>query len=381
MRLWAWARRQAQERQLPVVAPLGVLLAQRLGPTQKHREEGSPTQRRCPTHGGQHRVSIPSPAHLLPSVLHPLVLPATHLASCCPSARMIRGVLSIGERMLLAWGALAGFAGAAPRAAGANAAGAGGTAGRLGSFGTIPGLGAGLGGLPGGLPGGFPGGLGGMGGLGRDPDADMAMLQQVQAMMQLPGYQQMMQQALSNPEMVRQLMSMNPALQAMLDSNPQLRTMMESPEYLAMLTDPNHIQQMLQMQTMMTQLQRSMAGLSTPGAAAGAGAGTAAATGTAASGTTAATGTAGAAPGAAGAAGAAAGIPPAPDLSALMGLLLQGGMGGAPGAMGAQPPEQRFARQLEQLRDMGFHDQEQNIAALTATFGNVEAAIERLLGS
>jgi len=43
-------------------------------------------------------------------------------------------------------------------------------------------------------------------------------------------------------------------------------------------------------------------------------------------------------------------------------------------------PEARFAVQLQQLNDMGFNDQEANIRCLTATAGNVNAAIERLLG-
>jgi ubiquilin len=44
-----------------------------------------------------------------------------------------------------------------------------------------------------------------------------------------------------------------------------------------------------------------------------------------------------------------------------------------------EPPEVRFAVQLQQLQDMGFPNQQANIAALQATNGNVEAAIERLL--
>lgn len=43
------------------------------------------------------------------------------------------------------------------------------------------------------------------------------------------------------------------------------------------------------------------------------------------------------------------------------------------------PPEERFRTQLEQLRDMGFVDQQANIAALQATGGNIQLAIERLL--
>ncbi|GAB1600552.1 ubiquilin-1-like isoform X1 [Argonauta hians] len=46
---------------------------------------------------------------------------------------------------------------------------------------------------------------------------------------------------------------------------------------------------------------------------------------------------------------------------------------------GSQPPDQRFGPQLEQLAAMGFVDREANISALTATLGDVNAAIDRLL--
>merc|ERR1719350_2195969 len=44
-----------------------------------------------------------------------------------------------------------------------------------------------------------------------------------------------------------------------------------------------------------------------------------------------------------------------------------------------QPPEERFASQLEQLASMGFIDRQQNIQALISTMGDVNAAVERLL--
>eukprot|EP01035_Chromulina_nebulosa_P010858 gene10858-14557_t len=44
------------------------------------------------------------------------------------------------------------------------------------------------------------------------------------------------------------------------------------------------------------------------------------------------------------------------------------------------PPETRFASQLQQLQDMGFADRAANIQALLFTGGNVNAAVERLLG-
>jgi ubiquilin len=43
------------------------------------------------------------------------------------------------------------------------------------------------------------------------------------------------------------------------------------------------------------------------------------------------------------------------------------------------PPDQRYAIQLEQLVSMGFTNREANLQALTATMGDVNAAVERLL--
>ena len=44
-------------------------------------------------------------------------------------------------------------------------------------------------------------------------------------------------------------------------------------------------------------------------------------------------------------------------------------------------PGVRFAEQLRQLNAMGFTDEASNIRALVATNGNVNAAVDRLLGS
>jgi len=46
-----------------------------------------------------------------------------------------------------------------------------------------------------------------------------------------------------------------------------------------------------------------------------------------------------------------------------------------------QPPEERFASQLDQLASMGFVERQANIQALVATFGDVNAAVERLLAA
>lgn len=43
------------------------------------------------------------------------------------------------------------------------------------------------------------------------------------------------------------------------------------------------------------------------------------------------------------------------------------------------PPEQRYQAQLEQLAAMGFVNRDANLQALIATFGDINAAVERLL--
>lgn len=46
-----------------------------------------------------------------------------------------------------------------------------------------------------------------------------------------------------------------------------------------------------------------------------------------------------------------------------------------------QELEERYRGELEQLASMGFTDREINLRALIATFGDVNAAVERLLQS
>lgn len=59
-------------------------------------------------------------------------------------------------------------------------------------------------------------------------------------------------------------------------------------------------------------------------------------------------------------------------------------MGGMPGEQAAptdtRPPEERYAEQLSQLNEMGFFDFDQNVAALRRSGGNVQGAVNFLLG-
>ncbi|XP_034938574.1 ubiquilin-1 [Chelonus insularis] len=58
--------------------------------------------------------------------------------------------------------------------------------------------------------------------------------------------------------------------------------------------------------------------------------------------------------------------------------LHQGGVEGVDG-QAVQPPEERYRTQLEQLTAMGFVNRDANLRALIATYGDINAAVERLL--
>lgn len=181
----------------------------------------------------------------------------------------------------------------------------------------------------GGVPGAALPDFAGMGGALFEP----AVMQQ---MLQNPAVIQMMQGLLSNPQYMNQF-------RPMLENNSQFREMMQSPEFLRQLTSPESMQQLLSLQqSLMSQLPRQMGGQ--------------------AQGQTGSTGSNNL------------------GLEALLGMF--GGLGsGDTQSASNVPAEQLYATQLAQLQEMGFYDTQENIRALTATGGNVHAAVERLLGN
>ncbi|TNY22760.1 hypothetical protein DMC30DRAFT_115571 [Rhodotorula diobovata] len=243
----------------------------------------------------------------------------------------------------------------------------------------------------------------------------------IQSMMNNPEVQAQMNQLLSDPAVIDQMIEASPELQQM---GPMVRQMMQSPQFRQMLSNPQLMQQM-------TQMMRSGGGMPGMGGlggfpgfggagaqggqqgSAGAGAGmynpwasTPASPPAAAD----AAGGAGAGAGAGGEAAAGSGSPPPPanPFAALLGapgagvtpgqqpdlgqamaqlqhmqqLFGMGGAGaGAGGAAGApqQSPEERYANELEQLRNMGFTNATRNVRALLASGGFLESAIAWLL--
>jgi len=149
-------------------------------------------------------------------------------------------------------------------------------------------------------------------------------------MMSDPFYQAYMQMLASNPEMMRQALQSNP----LYTSNPALRASMDS-----MLQNPQLLQSMMSPQALQQQLQQlqqlQSAGIVNPFAGLMA-------------------------------------QPAAPSASPFTSPVMTG-------PLQSVSATERFATQLQQMKDMGFYDEAANIQALTATGGNVSLAIERLL--
>jgi len=184
------------------------------------------------------------------------------------------------------------------------------------------------------------------GGLGVDPS--LFDPNTMASMMQNPGVQSMMQQMFSNPELVQQAVTSNPLLSSMMQQNPMMQQMLQNPEFLRQMSDPNTMNALLQMQNAMQQLQGTglMNMFNSPFQMP--------------QGETQNT----------------TGGSTTPNLFSQFGIpQTQAPTTTSP----QQPPEERFKTQLEQLKEMGFYDQQANIRALEATGGNVQLAIERLL--
>jgi len=193
-----------------------------------------------------------------------------------------------------------------------------------------------------------------------------------QNIMQSPFMQQMMQQIMSNPNMVASAIrnhpmhANNPHLEEQITQQmPQIMEALQNPEIRSSLSNPRIFQAIQQIQQGVQTLQAeapqlmplfglpNMGNLSTS-------------TNTSSSTTTTPT-----------TATASSGDP----LNQLFGQMMSSMAQNQRQQTDPQvPPEQRFRIQLEQLSTMGFHDQAANIQALLSSGGDVNAAIERLIG-
>ncbi|XP_069463238.1 ubiquilin-4 isoform X2 [Ambystoma mexicanum] len=202
--------------------------------------------------------------------------------------------------------------------------------------------------------------------------------QLMQSMISAPYMRSMMESLAQNPDYAVQMMGNNP----LLAGNPQLQEQlrhqlpvflqqMQNPESLSVMTNPRAMQALLQIQQGLQTLQTEAPGLvpsigsfGVPGMPPSTGGSTNPENPVSSSSTPASS-------------SPASGSNAQQQLMQQMIQLFAGGSGSSQG----QTPEVRFQPQLDQLSAMGFINREANLQALIATGGDINAAIERLLGS
>jgi ubiquilin len=234
----------------------------------------------------------------------------------------------------------------------------------------------------------------------------------MQGLLSSPVTQQLLENMANDSNLTQQLLAANPlfANNPGMQENlrlmtPQLLNQLRDPEFQQVLTNPQALQAIMQIQQGIEQLR-----IAAPNFANSLGFGSlptsslfggipANASATPASGNTGTTGSTPATPAATNPAApptTQAGTGGLPNLGGLSGLspdvlnqfmnsmmasLAQGAgnPGGTPGT--GPPPEERYRAELEQLTGMGFMNREANLQALIATFGDINAAVERLLAN
>uniref|UniRef100_A0A2I3RI61 Ubiquilin 2 n=1 Tax=Pan troglodytes TaxID=9598 RepID=A0A2I3RI61_PANTR len=182
-----------------------------------------------------------------------------------------------------------------------------------------------------------------------------------------PGMQSLLQQITENPQLIQNMLSA-PYMRSMMQSlsqNPDL-AQMQNPDTLSAMSNPRAMQALMQIQQGLQTLATEAPGLIpsfTPGppGSTGSGGPTGPTVSSAApSETTSPTSESG------------------PNQQFIQQMVQA--LAGA-NAPQLPNPEVRFQQQLEQLNAMGFLNREANLQALIATGGDINAAIERLLGS
>uniref|UniRef100_A0A4W5LW73 Ubiquilin-4 n=1 Tax=Hucho hucho TaxID=62062 RepID=A0A4W5LW73_9TELE len=204
--------------------------------------------------------------------------------------------------------------------------------------------------------------------------------QLMQNMLSAPYMRSMMQSLAQNPDLASQAMLNNP----LFAGNPQLQEQlrhqmpvflqqMQNPESLSVMTNPRAMQALMQIQQGLQTLQTEAPGLM-PSLAPGGIPVIPPTTGSSVAPENLPPPTQGSNP--------TATTNPSQQQQQLMQQMLQMFAGGGGGSLTQTvTPEVRFQQQLDQLSAMGFINREANLQALIATGGDINAAIERLLGS
>lgn len=208
-----------------------------------------------------------------------------------------------------------------------------------------------------------------------NPPSMQSLLQQMtdnptlmQNMLNAPYTQSVLEAMAADPNMASNLINQSPLLAGNPELQTQMRQMMpqfmqqlQNPEMREMMANPQALSAIQQIQQGMEQLRQVapnlVGGLGVPPPPP---VSTTAPTGES---TTPAT----------------AAAPPAGQAGLFSDFMTRMMQGMANNANPNQPPEERYRSQLEQLSAMGFINREANLQALIATFGDINAAVERLL--
>lgn len=206
---------------------------------------------------------------------------------------------------------------------------------------------------------------------------------QLEQMMDNPLFQESMRSMLSNPQMLDYMIQQSPQLRAM---GPAARELLQSDYVKNMLTNPQAMRSMMEMQRAMGGIGATGANTNFPSPGNPTDSNTAN-TDSPSNSTSNSSGSS--VPSNPFASLFGAGVPGAglggnpilanPNLMNLFGGASTGTGSTAPSASDTRPPEEVYATQLRQLNDMGFFDFDRNIAALKRSGGSVEGAIEMLL--
>ncbi|XP_017130483.1 ubiquilin-1 [Drosophila elegans] len=214
----------------------------------------------------------------------------------------------------------------------------------------------------------------------------------MQNLLNAPYTRSMMESMSQDPDMASRLLSSSPLLsnnsalqEQVRQMMPQFMAQMQNPEVMNMLTNPDAMNAILQIQQGMEQLRSAAPGLvgtlGIPPPPPGVNSGTDPASGDGSGGATTnnvspSSGLNAGNPAAGGPSLAPGGGPNAQLFNDFMVRMLNGMSNNADST---QPPEVRYQSQLEQLAAMGFANRDANLQALIATFGDINAAVERLL--
>ncbi|XP_076261634.1 ubiquilin [Rhynchophorus ferrugineus] len=203
----------------------------------------------------------------------------------------------------------------------------------------------------------------------------------IQNMLSAPYTRSVLEALAADPNMANSVLADNPLLTRYPQLQEQMRTMMpqflqqlQSPEMQNLMTNPQALNAIMQIQQGMETLRQQAPSLintfAPPTIPTGTNPTTQNTTGTTTSSTTTSSG-------ATASTTSAPNVTPGGDPFSEFMARMVAGMGA--GTDQSLPPEQRYQQQLEQLAAMGFLNREENLQALISTFGDINAAIEKLL--